>query len=111
MLKELVSQYGDFEDGSVVPELDMMRRFEAKRVTRRLGYDAWRGFVHGTKFTLTMADAISRDTRAFLFSQVLNHVLPQFASVNSFSELEVQRINAKGISKLWQPRSGNKALA
>lgn len=111
MLKELVSQYGDFEDGNVVPELSIMRRFEAKRVTRRLGYDAWRGFVHGTKFTLTMADAISRDTRVFLFSQVLNHVLPQFASVNSFSELEVQRINAKGISKLWQPRSGNKALA
>lgn len=111
MLRELVSQYGDFEDGNVVPELNIMKKFEATRVTRRLGYDAWRGFVHGTKFTLTLEDSISRDTRVFLFSQILNHVLPQFTSVNSFSEFEVRRIHAKGIWKIWQPRSGNKALA
>ncbi len=111
ILKEIVAQYGDFGDGNTIPEINMIHNFKADRVARRLGYDAWRGFVHGTKFTLTLTDNISRDTNTFLFSHVLNHVLPQFASINSFSELEVNRNNIRGTWKQWHPRSGNKALA
>lgn len=110
MLRELLTQYGDFGDGNVIPEIAMVQDFQATRVTRRFGYEAWRGFAQGTKFTLTFSENISRDTNSFLFAHVLNHVLPQFASINSFTELDVTRAPFKGTWKQWQPRSGNNAL-
>ncbi len=110
LINELLIQHGDFGDGIVIPETTIMKTFSAKRVARRLGYDAWRGFVHGTKFTMTLRENISQDTTTFLFTSVLNAVLPQFAAINSFTELEVHKENARGPWKQWQPRSGNKAL-
>lgn len=110
ILKELLIQHGDFGDGHVIPEIGAIKSLDVKRATRRMGYDSWRGFVHGSKFKLTLRENISQDTNTFLFTAVLNRVLPQFSAINSFTELEVVREHARGTWKQWQPRSGNKAL-
>ena len=111
MLKELITQYGDFGEIGTIQELDLIAEFSATRVTRRIGYDAWRGFANGTKFTITLSDHVSRDVNRFLFVNVLNHFLPQFAAVNSFTELEVKQVNNEKVWKKWAPRSGRKQLA
>jgi type VI secretion system protein ImpG len=110
ILKELIQQYGNFGDEQVIPELNIIQDFQAERITQRLGYEAWRGFVQGTRFELTFIEGASRDTSEFLFANILNHVLPQFASINSFTQLAIKKKNLKGIWKEWAPRSGNKAL-
>ena len=94
----------------MIPEIGAIKSLDVKRAKRRMGYDSWRGFVHGSKFKLTLRENISQDTNTFLFTAVLNRVLPQFSAINSFTELEVVREHARGTWKQWQPRSGNKAL-
>ena len=110
MLRELIQHYGDFGEGQIIPELTIIQDFQAERAMQRIGYEAWRGFVQGTRFELTFVEGTSRDTSELLFGNILNHVLPQFASTNSFTQLAIKKKNLKGIWKEWVPRSGNKAL-
>jgi type VI secretion system protein ImpG len=109
-LKEVIRLYANIERERTIPELDAITGLKTQLVTRRFGTDAWRGFAQGTKISLTFGQDNYHDLGAFVFSTVLNHFFSLFASVNSFTELEVFNERYKGTWKTWQPTSGNKAL-
>lgn len=109
-LKELVRLIGDFSDGRLIPELDVISGVQSSKVVRRIGFDAWRGFVQGTKINLIFEETSNLDVNEFLFATVLNYVFPSFALVNSFTELEISHKNRKGVWKQWPSRVGSRGL-
>lgn len=109
-LKELVRLVGDFGDGRVIPELEVISGVNTTRVVRRIGFDAWRGFVQGTKIHLHFEETNHQDVNEFLFATVLNYVFPSFALVNSFTEFEISHKDRKGVWKQWPSRVGSRGL-
>jgi len=79
-------------------------------VTRRMGMDAWRGFLQGTRVTLTFDKKEGEGGNLFLFASVVNHFLSLFAAINSFTELKIINKNRKGTWKEWPALSGSKRL-
>jgi type VI secretion system protein ImpG len=109
-LKELVRLFGDFGDGRDIPEIDVIADLKTSKVVRRIGYEAWRGFVQGTKIDITFEDTSHQDVSAFLFATVMNQIFPSFAAINSFTELEISHNNRKGVWKQWPSRVGSRGL-
>lgn len=109
-LKEIIRLYSNLNKERRVPELDALHAMTTTKVTRRFGRDAWRGFTEGTKVALTFDLENNNDLGAFVFSSVLNHFLSLFASVNTFTELEIYNRNYKEVWKRWEPQSGNTVL-
>ena len=109
-LKEIIQLYAGEQDSSVLPELETIHSLKTKSVMRRFGLDAWRGFVSGTHIQLIIDLEKDVQKNTFLFASVLNHFFALFASVNSFTQLELYQHNNKGSWKTWPPMSGSKPL-
>ena len=109
-LKEVIRLYANIERERTIPELDAITDMSTTLVTRRFGVDAWRGFAQGTKITLTFGQDEYHDIGAFVFASVLNHFFSLFASVNTFTQLEVLNNRYKGTWKTWKPTAGNRVL-
>ncbi|MGI4851444.1 MAG: type VI secretion system baseplate subunit TssF [Janthinobacterium lividum] len=109
-LKEIIQLYAGGQNSNTLPELETISRLETKTVMRRFGQDAWRGFISGTHIRLTVNLEKDVQKNTFLFSSVLNHFFALFASVNSFTQLELYQHNNKGSWKTWSPMSGSKPL-
>lgn len=109
-LKEIMRLYSNTEYMPTPKELKALVGMSTKLVTRRIGQDAWRGFLQGTKVTLTFDKKDGEGGNIFLFSSVMNHFFSLFAAINSFTELEIINKNRKGIWKQWPAISGSKRL-
>ena len=68
----------------------------------------WRGYQHGTRYTLTLNERLFQGS-AMMFGRVVLHFLALFSQVNSFSSLDV----CVGDRKVyrWPPMTGHKAVA
>ena len=109
-LKEIMRLYSNTEHLPTPKELKALVGMSTELVTRRIGLEAWRGFLQGTKVSLTFDKKDGEGGNLFLFSSVMNHFLSLFAAVNSFTELEIINKNRKGIWKQWPSISGSKRL-
>lgn len=109
-LKELLRLYALVDSSVVPPEIHTLKDMKTDIVTRRFGIDAWRGFVQGMKIDLWFDTSEFPDANSFLFSAVLNHFFSLYASVNSFTELEIHNLQLEGRWKRWEPISANKNL-
>ncbi len=83
---------------------------ECRRVVRRVGTDAWRGFCRGTEVTLTFDEDAYAGTSAFLLATVLDRFLGLYASVNSFTQTVARSRQREGIWKRWEPRAGEQVV-
>ena len=72
----------------------------------RLG--GWRGYQHGTKYTLTINERLFQGS-AMMFGRVVLHFLALFSQLNSFSSLELY-LGDRRLHK-WPPMTGHKFLA
>ena len=109
-LKELLRLYvniGGYESGA---EIDAMKKLECEPTVRRLGQEAWRGFVRGTAATVTFDGETIKGHSPVLFSGVLNNFFRLYVSINSFVELSIKRTAEEGIWKTWPAHVGGKAL-
>lgn len=109
-LKEIVRLYSNLKNVNDRPEVESLSKLETSLITRRISMDAWRGFVQGTKITLTFDQIGDKETNALLFSSVMNHFFSLFATLNSFTQLEIKSTKLTETWKLWQPLAGNKKL-
>jgi type VI secretion system protein ImpG len=78
---------------------------EIKKTARRIGQDAWRGFVSGLKIEVSVADNELSPGR-FLLLSILNQYLSSSVSINSFVELFVKSKRTGQIIMNWPPTSG-----
>ncbi|PFX11300.1 hypothetical protein AWC38_SpisGene25061 [Stylophora pistillata] len=109
-LKEMLRLHADLQSSPTIPEIKGIEDMNASVVTRRVGKDAWRGFIQGVKISLTLNEDVYAGTSAFLFSAVLYRFFGLYGALNSFAELEVRRTHQPGVWKVWPPQTGDKPL-
>lgn len=68
----------------------------------------WRGYHHGTRYTITLNDRIFQG-KALLFGRVVLHFLSLFSHVNSFSSLDLF-LGDRRVGQ-WSPITGHKTVA
>ena len=78
----------------------------AETVTRRAGGQARLAFQRGQKLVMSLAAGSYDAGSAYLFTSVIAQFLTEFATINSFTEVEV-RTDA-GMTWGWEPCSGHR---
>ncbi len=109
-LREILRLYSYSDTSHTHHQINGIREFEQKRVVRRLGPEAWRGFLRGTEITLTFDESVYAGSSAFLFASVLNYYLALYASTNSFTQLRIRSMQREGEWKRWPPMAGAKVV-
>ncbi|MDR1475940.1 MAG: type VI secretion system baseplate subunit TssF [Holosporales bacterium] len=87
--------------------LNQISNIKIDEVVRRIGQEAWRGFVRGLQISVYTKFEVNNG-RLFLLCNILNHYLSSHISLNSFIELHlISGINNKELAS-WLPRSGSR---
>ncbi|MDR2598383.1 MAG: type VI secretion system baseplate subunit TssF [Holosporales bacterium] len=89
--------------------ISQLTNIEIDEVVRRIGKDAWRGFVNGLEIKVYTKDYPST-CRSYLFCNILNKYLSSIVSINSFIELHMLSSGIQKELASWLPSSGNRTL-
>lgn len=81
-----------------------------RRVVGRVGGSVASGFARGVEVTIAFDEQRYVGTGVFLFASVLERFLALYASINSFSQLQVKTDQGDGLLKRWPPRAGDRQL-
>ncbi len=109
-LREILSLYSYTDAAFTQKQIRGIRATSQRRIVRRIGSEAWRGFCRGTEVTLVFDESYYPGTNAFLLASVLNHFFALQASVNSFTELVAKTTRQEREWKRWPPMSGERVL-
>jgi type VI secretion system protein ImpG len=109
-LREILRLYSFSDRPSTFQQVNGIVEMECRRVVRRVGSDAWRGFCQGTEVTLTFDENSYMGSGAFLLASVLQRFFSLYASVNSFSQLVIKSSQREGEWKRWPPLAGEQAV-
>jgi type VI secretion system protein ImpG len=110
-LREVLRLYSSFAgNASVEQQINGLRRLDTRRVVRRVGADAWRGFARGTEVELELDERAFVGSSAYLLGSVLQHFFGLYASVNSFAQLTLKSTQRDEVWKRWPPRAGEQAI-
>jgi type VI secretion system protein ImpG len=109
-LREILRLYRFSDQPSTYQQVQGIREMSCRRVTRRIGADAWRGFCHGTEVTLTFDESLYVGSGAFLLGAVLHRFFALYSSVNSFTQLVVRSRQREGVWKRWPAMAGSQDL-
>ena len=105
-LREILGLYCFSDAPSLQRQIQGIRAITPRKVVRRMGDEAWKGFCRGTEITLTFDEAQYVGSSAFLLASVLNRFFALYASTNSFTQLVIQRTGREGEWKRWLPMAG-----
>lgn len=109
-LKEIIRLYSSVEQLGRAQDIDGIKSMKTVPIVQRIGKEAWRGFLQGTKVTLTFDETLYSGGSAYLFATILNHFFGLYASANSFTQLEIRNTRRDGVWKLWPPINGTQTL-
>ncbi len=109
-LREILRLYSFTEPQATHQQVNGIRAMDCRYVMRRMGLDAWRGFVRGIEVTLTFDERMYVGSGAFMLAGVINRFLPLYVSINSFTQLKIKSVQREGIWKEWQPMAGEQSL-
>ncbi len=108
-LVNLLGLYADPDNPMNLRQIESIESFTAEDDVMAVRNNGWRGYYHGTRFSLTLIERKHEGSSAVLFGQVLHHFLALFSHINSFVSLELWMGNKKLCD--WPAKSGHKALA
>ena len=110
--KEVLRLYAGHQHAGTQAQIDGLTAMTTEETMRPIGFDAWRGFVRGTRITLTLDEAAFQrvGASAYLFASVLERFFGLYASANSFTELVIKRAATDREWTRWPPRAGDRAL-
>jgi type VI secretion system protein ImpG len=92
-------------------QIEGIRELSHRHVVRRVGSEAWRGFVRGTEVSLLFDEDAYVGSSAFLMASVLNHFFALYASTNSFTQLVARRVGLEDEEwQRWPPMAGGRAV-
>lgn len=109
-LKETIRLYARGSMRYMNNELEALQSLDVEPVVRRVGDEAWRGFVKGIAVTLTVNERAYTGGSAFLMAAVLRHFFSLQVSMNSFVELRLHSVQRQGEWMRWQPLLGEQIL-
>lgn len=91
-------------------EIDAIEKISCRSIVRRMGDQAWKGFIPGIEVSLTMNEDNLAGSSIFLMSSVLRHFFALQVSINSFVEVVLNSPQRQGEWMRWQPLSGEQIL-
>jgi type VI secretion system protein ImpG len=109
-LREMLRLYAG-DDPLALRQITGVRALETKRIMRRVGHDAWRGFCRGLSVSLTLNEQEFLASSPYLFASVLNRFFAMYAGVNSFVQFRVLSEQREGVWKEWPPSAGEQIVA
>lgn len=105
-LQEILRLYNLAQDKSIEKRILGIRKMHVERKVRRLGEDAWRGFIRGFEIILEVDRDSYKGSSAFLLASILDRFFALYVSVNSFTRLILKEEHSETLWKKWPPRSG-----
>ncbi|MFM2042408.1 MAG: type secretion system baseplate subunit TssF [Pseudomonadota bacterium] len=109
-LREILILYGHGCGAGVQQQAAGIVALSSRPVVRRVGADAWRGFVRGREVTVTLDEGLFAGAGAFLLGAVLDRFLALYAGVNSFTQLVLKSRQRDGVWKRWPARVGERIV-
>ncbi|HEX7808647.1 MAG TPA: type VI secretion system baseplate subunit TssF [Thermoanaerobaculia bacterium] len=109
--REILELYCFSDAPAVRNQLQGIVKVDHRKVVRRFGDSAWRGFCRGTEVSLTIDETKYVGSSPFLFASVVRQFLGLYASINSFTQLVIWR-DARPTEdwKKWAPLAGGTAV-
>lgn len=109
-LKETLRLYAGSAREYSHREIEALRSIKSHPVTRRLGDEAWRGFVNGLHVDLVVEERVASGESTFLLACVLRHFFALQASGNSFVELQLNSLHRESEWMKWKPLHGEQII-
>lgn len=105
-LQEILHLYcgGDGLDNA--RQIAGLASLSTRHIVRRVGDEAWRGFVRGLEVALEFDEQQFVGGSAYLLGAVLDRFFSLYAGVNAFTELVVRSKQRDGVWKRWPARAG-----
>ena len=110
VLKESLKLYAGPLHSDRHYEIDNIEKLQTRKITRRFGNEAWRGFVSGAQVSVEMNAPKGGGDASFLLASVLRHYFALNISINSFIELSMFKTNHRDEYMRWHPLPGEKIL-
>lgn len=107
LLRNHLALYGRPEDPVMRGHIDGIQGVRGSPVTRRVPGLGRLAMARGVKVEVELDDACFDQSRAFLFSAVVERFLSEFVMVNSFTETTF-RSKLQGEIAAWPPRIGRR---
>ncbi len=102
-LREILRLYSFSDHSFAQQEIDGICEMRTRKVLRRFGNDAWRGFRRGTEVSFVFDAMKYKGSSALLMASVLRHFLGLYSSVNTFTQVVAKRVAVDGEWKRWAP--------
>jgi type VI secretion system protein ImpG len=109
-LQEILRLYSFTRHAVADQEIDGICDMQTRKVLRRFGPDAWRGYRRGTEITFLFDTMKYKGSSALLMASVLRHFLGLYGSVNTFTQVVARRSNIDGEWKRWEPLSSEREI-
>jgi type VI secretion system protein ImpG len=109
-LREILRLYSPAGDATAERQILGLAGMSCRKVVRRMGTEAWRGFCRGSEVTLVFDEEAYVGSSAFLLASVLNRFFALYASMSSFTQLVIESHQRHGVWKRWPPMTGEQIL-
>lgn len=109
-LQEILRLYSFTEHAFAHQEIEGISAMQTRKVLRRIGPDAWRGFRRGTEIELVFDTMKYKGSSALLLASVLRHFFGLYSSVNTFTQVVAKRSTIDGEWKRWAPRDSEREI-
>lgn len=109
-LKEILRLFAKASGNFKHNEIDSIIKIETEQISRRIGQEAWRGFVNGLKISLTVNERSYTGESVFLLATVLRTFFALQTSINSFIQLQLNSVQRQGEWMSWQPLHGDQII-
>ncbi len=109
-LKELLHLYNFTNKDEIQMMIDGIAGIKTKRATARIPGATVNSFAAGLEVTVDLNTNNFPPGQIILFGSLLEHFLPMYCNINSFTQLIITTDKHKKELHRWQPRTGSKQL-
>jgi type VI secretion system protein ImpG len=109
-LREILRLYASAGRSNAEQEIAGIVGMRSRKVVRRAGSEAWRGFRSGDQVTLELDESTFVGSCAYLLASVLNRFLPLYGAANSFTRLIARSRTRNQELKRWPPMAGDRIV-
>jgi type VI secretion system protein ImpG len=105
-LREILQLYCGADRPDSARQIAGIVSLATRRIVRRIGDEAWRGFVRGLEVAVEFDEEQFVGGSVYLLGAVLDRFFSLYAGVNAFTELVASSKQRQGVWKRWPPRAG-----
>ncbi|MEQ9490616.1 MAG: type VI secretion system baseplate subunit TssF [Alphaproteobacteria bacterium] len=109
-LQEILRLHAIPGDPAMEQQINGIVEMHCRPSVRRIGLEAWRGFVRGVDVELTFDESAYVGSSAILLASVVNRFLGLYATVNAYVGLTAKLRSRDGVWKRWPARAGDQTL-